>query len=304
MKHKRFSFPLPLQLEQLLLYVRSLRFWKTLLAMAVGINLFSLGINALALPQALFAGGITGIAMVIHSLMQDWGIGLLYLLLNVPLFVLGWRGLTLKYLFLSVIGMVMMSVSFQLSAHLHFLIEDRLMATVTAGVITGIGSGLYFRYGGSAGGLDILAAWFRKKYAIPLGTTFNLFNLSVLFCAFYLYDFETGFYSALFIFVNAWMLQKVISGFNQRSAVMIVTERPEEVADQIVRQLGRSFTYLQGIGGYSGKETRVIYTVINMTEAGRLKEIVYREDDQAFITQLNTDVVIGRRFRNWEDEGF
>ncbi|MDH5559723.1 MAG: YitT family protein [Deltaproteobacteria bacterium] len=284
--------------------VRGIVFWRTILSMSIGIPIFALGINGLIIQKELFSGGLTGVSLIIFYLSDGWRLGVIYFVLNIPLFLLGWRKISPKFILISLIGTIISSLSFELTKGISFPVEDKLITAIFAGVFAGFGNGLYFRFGGSAGGLDILGTYIRKRFSIPLGTTFNLFNLFVLLCAFAFNDLQTTLYSGIYIFCNAWMIDKVQSGFSQRNAVMIITNYHEAVASGIMKGLDRGVTFLNARGGYSKKETDIVYTIINMTETGRLKDIVYQLDPGALVIILNTSAVIGSHFLTWEEEGY
>jgi uncharacterized membrane-anchored protein YitT (DUF2179 family) len=129
-------------------------------------------------------------------------------------------------------------------------------------------------------------------------------NFVVISSNAYLYDLETALFTGVFMYVFTWSMQKGQIGFSQRKSVFIISSKPEEVAENVLKKLDRGFTYLHASGGYAKEEKRVIYTVINLLELGRLKEYLFETDPDAFISVQDTGDVIGKRFLTWEDEGF
>ena len=119
-----------------------------------------------------------------------------------------------------------------------------------------------------------------------------------------LFDLETALYTGIFMYVFSWSMQKVQTGFSQRKSVLIISENSEEVAEKVLKKIDRGFTYFYASGGYNKEEKRVIYTVINLIELGRLKEYLFNTDPNAFIAIQDTGDVIGKRFISWEDQGF
>jgi len=299
-----FAFSRAHQWQKLVFSLKGYRFWRTQLTMLIGISLNAFVINAIIIPHTLFTGGLTGISLIIYYLSPLLGLGWIYFILNIPLFILAWRKLTLSLIIHSISGMLMTSLMLEVTKGAELQIPEPLVASILAGLFFGLGTGFYLRFGGSAGGLDILAAYMRKSYNLPLGVTFNLTNLLILGSALYFNDLMTTFYAGIFIFCNSWMTEKIVSGFSQRNAVMIITDAPHLIAAEISKRLDRDVTFLHASGGYSKKEKEIIYTVINFTETGRLKEIIYEIDENAFITILNTSAVIGTKFLTWEDEGY
>ncbi len=301
---KLFGFSKNRQWQELKDNIKGYRFWRTQVTMLLGVTLNTSVINGLVVPHGFFTGGLSGISIGVYYLFDNLDLGAIYFLLNIPLFILAWRKLNLSFVVHSISGMTMASVMLHLTKGVRFDVPDPFVAAIISGCSFGVGLGFYFRFGGSGGGLDILSAYFRKLYTIPLSVTYNTVNLGVLTFAFFFNSLMTTFYSAVFIFSSSWMAEKVISGFSQRSAVMIITDAPRLIAAEISKRLDRGVTFLHASGSYDQEKKEVVYTVINVTEAGRLKELIYELDENALITILNTSAVIGKKFLTWEDEGY
>jgi uncharacterized membrane-anchored protein YitT (DUF2179 family) len=283
----------------------SWRFWQTLGVTFIGLFLFSVGINAILIPHKLIASGATGIALLIFYAVGKPSVGIIYWLLNIPILALGWRAMSLKYVALALIGVFMSGLTLEMTHNISIPITDPLMASILAGVLTGCGVGLYLRFGGSAGGIDVVAAVLRRKYGMPMGTTFILIN-TLNFCigGFINHSLDIAFYTAVAMYVHSAMVERMQSGFSPRKSALIVTVKPVEIAEQVMRRLNRGVTFLHGSGGMSQKSTRVVYTVVNMVELARLKEIIFHIDPRAFMAVSDTSEVIGYRFVTWADAGF
>lgn len=280
------------------------RLYRTLAVTAVGVTIFSIGINGLAIPHQLFAPGMTGIALFWFYLLGWPSVGVVYLFLNLPLFLLGWREYALKHVLLTLVGVGMFTLAMALTGDVRIPVSDTLMAAMLAGVLTGSGSGMYLRFGGSAGGLDILGAYLKKKFSIPIGTLFITLNGLNLVGALFARDLETALFSAIFMGANSWMVEKVQSGFSQRNAVLIISSKPFQVAEEVIQRLNRGVTFLEGSGGFGQQPEKVVFTVIHMFELGKLKEMLFEVDPEAFVVVHNTSEVIGGAFLTWEDQGF
>ena len=301
---RRFLVQLRWEFRELVQALGTWRFHGTLAATAVGCVAGSVAINGILIPRNLFAPGTSGTSLLIFYLTGWPSLGVIYLLLNVPIFVLGWREYALKYVAISAFGVLAFSLALILTGDVTVPAPDPLMGAIIAGVLMGAGSGFYLRLGGSAGGLDILATYIRKKLAVPIGTTLNAVNGLNLLGAVLIFDLSTAFYSAVFMWVNSWTLEKVQTGFSQNRAVFIITERHEAVAQQIRSRLDRGVTFFTATGSYSGRPLQVVYSVINMVELGRLKDIMFQVDPGAYVMVTHTTEVIGRRFHTWEEEGY
>ena len=106
------------------------------------------------------------------------------------------------------------------------------------------------------------------------------------------------------MYVFSWSMQKGQIGLSQRKSVFIISSKPEEVAENVLQKLDRGFTFFHASGGHASEEKRVIYTVINLLELGRLKEYLFKTDPDAFVSVQDTGDVIGKHFLTWEEEGF
>ena len=281
------------------------KYWWMLLVLSLGSFSFSVVVNGILIPHNFFAGGLTGLGLLFHDSIKEFiPFSLLYALMNIPIFIIGYREFSLKFIMTSLIGMGLYTGSLWLTEGIEISINDPMLASIFAGVLSGFTSGFYLRLGGSVGGLDIIGTVIKKRYEIPIGTVFNMVNFLVIASNSLLYDLETGLYTGIFMYVFSWSVQKGQIGFSQRKSVFIISSRPEEVAENVLKKLDRGFTYFHASGGYSKDEKRVIYTVINLLELGRLKEYLFNTDPDAFISVQDTGDVIGKRFLTWEDEGY
>jgi uncharacterized membrane-anchored protein YitT (DUF2179 family) len=285
--------------------LRTVKYWYMLLMLMLGCIAFSFVVNGILIPQHFFAAGLTGITLFFYDYISDYiSLSLLIILLNIPIFFVGYREFSVKYMLTSLIGMSMYSASLKLTEGAYIPIEDPMIAAIFGGVLSGFSTGLYLRLGGSVGGLDILGTVLKKRFEIPIGYLFNAVNFIVIVGNAILYDLESALFTGVFMYVFTWSMQKGLIGFSQRKSVFIISSRPEAVAEKILQKLDRGFTYFHASGGYDHAEKRVIYTVINLMELGRLKEYLFDTDPDAFIAVQDTGDVIGRRFLTWEDEGF
>ena len=150
-----------------------------LVLITVGSVICAVAVNSILIPKQFLAGGITGLAMLIHYLLPFIPVGVVYFVINIPIFVFGWMFVGRRFFFYSIAGMVIYSLAV-LIPFPEIAIEDRLLNALSAGIITGIGSGILLRSLGSAGGMDILAIVFLKKYSFRLGTTSLVFNVILM----------------------------------------------------------------------------------------------------------------------------
>ena len=292
-------------LKEFINALHTLRYWYMLSTLMFGCVVFGFVVNGILLPHNLFATGLTGLALLIYDYVKEYvPFSLLYVILNLPIFIIGFKEFSLKFIITSMIGMVFYTLSLELTQGVEISIKDPMLASICGGVFAGFGTGFYLRLGGSVGGLDIIGTVIKKRFAIPIGTVFNLINFVVIFSNAYLYHLETALYTGVFMYVFSWSLQKGQVGLSQRKSIFIISSKPDEVAEKVLKKLDRGFTYFHASGGFAGEKKQVIYTVINMLELGRLKEYLFETDPEAFISVQDTGDVIGKRFLTWEEEGF
>jgi len=261
-------------------------------------------IDALIIPHHFLSGGVSGISLLTYYIAGFPPVGLAILLLNIPIFLFGWREVSFKFVFLSLVGMLGLSGFVSIFTGFTFPIHDEMLAAILAGVFLGIGGGLTFRAGGSQGGIDIISIFLNRRYSIRIGHTTFTINVIILVVAGIVISIDRALYTMVMMFVSSRVLDRIQTGFNQRKVVMIISNASETIAQGILHTLHRGVTTLKGEGGYTGKPQKVIYTVTTMLELGRLKELVWMSDPKAFIIVNDTVEVIGKGFKLQEPEDF
>jgi uncharacterized membrane-anchored protein YitT (DUF2179 family) len=273
--------------------------WKrvllSLFLLTAGGILFAMGLNGIIIPQQFLNGGVIGVALIIHYLMPTLNTGFVYFLLNIPLLLLGWFTVSRRFILYTSYGMAVLSLATWLVKPGTLHIENPILAAILGGIVCGAGVGITLRSRGSAGGLDILAVYLNRKLGFRVGITFFLANAVVLAFGACLLDLEKALYSLVYVYVSGKVVDAVLTGFNQRKSVLIVSAQSQAIADQILNRLHRGVTFLEGIGGYSGEPKRVILSIITLTELSRLKEMVFDIDPDAFVVVNDTLEVLGRR---------
>jgi uncharacterized membrane-anchored protein YitT (DUF2179 family) len=270
--------------------------WNILL-ITVGSIICAVAVNSILIPKQFLAGGFTGLAMLIHYVLPFMPVGVVYFLLNVPLFIFGWMFVGRRFFFYSIAGMVIFSLAV-LIPFPEIAIQDRLLNALTAGIISGIGSGILLRSLGSAGGMDILAIIVLKKLSVRLGTTSLVFNAILMLTAIARIPLEMILYTLIYIYVSAYFVNLVVTGLSQRKAAMVISEKWQEISREIMAKLDRGVTVIHGEGGYSGKQQKILYSVIPFQELGRFKDLIRRVDPNAFVVITETMEVMGHRIGN------
>jgi uncharacterized membrane-anchored protein YitT (DUF2179 family) len=264
---------------------------------SIGSVICAVAINGILVPKAFVSGGVTGLALVIHYLAPGISLGALYLLLNIPLFALGWKYVGRRFFLYSIVGTFLFSLAVEWIS-IPISIQDKFLAALLAGIIMGVGLGVILRSAGSSGGMDILSVMILMRFSISLGNTTLAFNSAVLIMTAILFSLESALYTLVFIYVTARVMDLVVTGLSQRKSVMIISKSKTELVRSILEKLDRGVTVIQAKGGYSDEPSDIIYTVIAFRELPRLKRLVTAVDPDAFLVVTETTEVMGQRIGN------
>lgn len=268
---------------------------KNLALISAGSVIFVYGMNAVMLPEGLFSGGLTGIAILVNILIPKLNLGLVYMLLNIPLILLGWLTISKRFVLYTLFGIISFAMAANVIHPKEIQLHDPLLASLLSGVICGIGSGLILRSLGSAGGMDILAIFLNKRFGIRVGSIYFCSNAMVILAGSYVSDLNAALYSTILLFVCGQVINAVVSGFSARMSVMVVSDHSEEIAREIIERLNGGVTFLEGQGAFSKRSKRVILTVATLTEVPKLKGLIFQKDPHAFVMINNTLEVLGQR---------
>lgn len=272
-----------------------------LLLIGAGSIVYAVGINGVVLSQGFLSGGVMGVALIGHYLFPCINVGLAYLVLNVPLMLLGWFGVSRRFMLYTVLGMIMLSTATGLVFPSLPHIENPILGAILGGIICGAGIGITLRSQGSGGGTEILLVYLRKKLELRMGAMSFLFNALVLAAAAHFFSLERALYSLIFMYVSGKVIDSILTGFNQRKAIVIITDCPDAIAAQILNSLHRGATFLEAMGAYTGSSKKVIFSIITLTELSKMKELVFGIDPHAFMVVNDTLEVIGKRHGSMED---
>jgi uncharacterized membrane-anchored protein YitT (DUF2179 family) len=235
-----------------------------ILGVSLGVLLTALGLDLFLIPNKIAAGGVSGIATILHYLIHA-PVGITMLVLNVPLFVLGILRLGLPFGFRSLYGTISLSLAIDLLAPvLPVPTQDVLLASLYGGVLVGLGLGLVFRYKGTTGGTDLAAAVLRTYTGANIGRLLFLVDGAVVLAAWVTFDSaELAMYALLTIFIVSWLIDVVQEGISYAKAFLIISRRPSDIAEAIVEGLNRGATAWSARGVYTGTDREVVLSVVN-----------------------------------------
>lgn len=272
---------------------------KNIFFILLGSAIYSFGFVHFNIQNELGEGGFAGITLILYFLFQ-WDPALMNLILNIPLFFIGWKLLGKKVFHYTIIGTVAVSVFlkiflvYEIQIDLH---EDLFLATLFAGVFVGIGLGIIFRYGGTTGGVDIIARLVQKYSGWSMGKTMFLFDAGVIALSRLTFlDNRTMMYTLVAVFVGARVIDFVQEGAYAGRGAMIISNSQEEIANRIASEMDRGITILRGYGHFTKEEREVLYCVVAKNEIVRLKNIITSVDPHAFVSMTEVHDVMGEGF--------
>lgn len=278
---------------------------KDYILVIAGALLQAVGTWLFTIPGALVSGGVFGLAQIIY---YKFGIpvGIVTIIFNIPLFILGWRYLGgFRFAIRTVIAIVLSSVAIDILISipsLQFsLTKEPLLNTLFGGVLVGVGLGLVYMGRGTSGGTDIIARILNKRMGTSVSMLYMLTDTIAVLLAGILFDWEKALYGLILIYVAGVAVDMTLQGIDVVRQAMIVTENYEAVASAIVDELDRSSTIIPAKGGYTKEERNILFCVVMRSEVARLKEIVNRADPKAFMVVGHANEALGEGFNPLEE---
>lgn len=273
--------------------------WKNIFFIVLGSAFYSFGFVHFNIQNELGEGGFAGITLILYFL-WNWDPALMNLLLNIPLFFIGWKLLGRKVLYYTIIGTVAVSVFLKIFLIYEVQIplrDDLFLAALFAGVFVGAGLGIIFRYGGTTGGVDIIARLVQKYIGWSMGKTMFLFDAFVILLSWLTFlDYRSMMYTLVAVFVGARVIDFVQEGAYSGRGALIISNSQEEIASRIAAEMDRGITILRGYGHFTKEEREVLYCVVARNELVRLKMIVNSVDPHAFVSLIEVHDVMGEGF--------
>lgn len=271
------------------------------LGIALGAIVSAYSVQGFIVQSGLGGGGIGGIALLLFYTF-GFPIGTVNFLLNVPLFILGWKEVNRAFIVKTFWGIIVYSLALNYFKGVQPLeLNDIFLGALYGGVLSGVGSGFVFRLGGSLGGTDIIAKVIQRRFGLAMGTTLLSFNALVITALWAILGPKIALYTLVSMFASSKTIDVISSGIPAKS-VTIISSESERIIQRILKELGRGVTFLHGQGGYSSAEKDVIICVVSISELVHLKRIVREEDPQSFIIVQNASEVVGRGFTIEEEK--
>lgn len=281
---------------------------KTLLPMLIitlGSAVYALGFVWCYAPNGIAFGGITGVAQIVNFLIPALPIGVTVIVLNIPLFVLGWRLIGGRLLVTSLYAMALSSVFIDVLTPLYdWPPMEPLLACIFGGVLLGLSLGLVFQQGATTGGTDLMARLLKLKLAwLPMGKLLMGIDLAVIVAVAAVFRaLDAALYGLVALYISTIVMDGVLYGLDTAKVAYIISDRNKEISAAIVKDLDRGVTILHGQGAYTGADKDVLMCAFKQREIAAIKAAVKDIDPAAFVIVCDAHEVLGEGFRDYKKD--
>jgi uncharacterized membrane-anchored protein YitT (DUF2179 family) len=268
---------------------------RDIIFIIIGAFLFALGVNLFVIPNELGEGGVTGITIITYYLFA-WSPGLVNLILNAFLLIIGYKFLNKLTTIYTIIAVVFNSLFLHLTEGWKIASDELMVNAIFGGIIIGAGIGLIIRVGGTTAGTTILARITHKFLGWNISYGLLFFDLIVAFSSYFIIGAEKLMLTIIMLYVGTKVMEFVIEGLNSKKAFTIISDNPNDIAKQVTTSMDRGVTVYSGHGYYTKTPKEILYIVISKQEVIKLKRIVQSTDPNAFIAIHDVRDVFGEGF--------
>ena len=267
-----------------------------------GSAVYAVAFDLFLAPNEINGGGVSGAAMVFCKLTGLGTVGVVSIVINVPLFLAGWRRLGRKFFLGSLLGMLVSSVLIDVLAAVPAPKTEPLLGALYGGVLSGLGIGLVFTRGASTGGVDIAARLLKQRLRnMSMGhLMLAVDGVVVVLTGVAFRDVNAVLYCAVTLYVSSITLDGMVYGFEYSKVALIITEKYEAIATAIDSQLDRGVTLLKGQGYYKRQDKMVLLSAVKRKQLAELKALVMDIDPDAFIILQDAHQVLGDGFKRYD----
>ncbi|MBQ1205690.1 MAG: YitT family protein [Clostridia bacterium] len=274
---------------------------KNYCLITLGSVLYAAGVALFLDPNDLASGGVSGIAIIVNSVLDFIPTGMWVVIFNVPIMIAGVWKLGAKILLPTFFSLAVSSGAMTLFELLcPSLTENPILACVGGAVLVASGIGLVFRGGATTAGTDIIVKLLRLKFRhISTGAIFLFTDgLICLSSGLVFKNFDNALYAAIAVFIQMFVLNMVLYGSDEARMVYIISERDEIIAARLLKEIDAGATYLYGNGVYTGKDRKVLMCALKMRSVPQAREIIRQEDSDAFVIVTKATNVFGEGFKS------
>lgn len=270
----------------------------------IGILLVAISVVYFFEPNNIAAGGITGLAIVVNYYLPFISIGPLVLIMDSILFVIAFIILGSKFGAKTIYSSLLLSISMWIMQTFipYNVTDDLILATIFGTLISAGGMAIVFNANASTGGTDIIAKILNKFFYVDIGKALLMVDFIVTLFGAITFGINMGLYGLLSVIINGVVIDRIIAGFNVKSEITIISDKNKEISKFILNDLERGCTFIKGVGGFTGNDTALLYTVLDRSEFIKLKHHINDVDNTAFITVGEVHEVMGEGFKRIVEE--
>lgn len=280
-------------------WIFSKTFQRKLLSVIVCTLIVSFSIVYIIKPNLLISGGLTGLS-ILTSNVTGISLPLLIFILNIPTSVLSFFFLDRDFTFFSTLSILLLSVFssfYQKILPGFYLTKEPSLACIFGGLLNGLGMGIAFRNGTSTGGLDIVAAILKKKFNITIGSVLMGINFIIVSSLGYFFSIDKVLFTLILMFINYNVVDKIQLGVGKQKQVLAISEKNEEIAREIYKEVHRGATYIKGVTSYKKKDVYILYVVCSSKQLVKIRQIIKEIDPDAFVAVSDTSEILGNGFK-------
>ena len=270
----------------------------------LGAVIYALAFDWFVAPNQIAMGGVTGLAQIVNALVPVLPVGVLSILVNVPLFLAGWRLLGGRLLVSSLYAMAVSSLAIDVIAWMHtFPPMDPILATLYGGAGMGVGLGLVFSQGATTGGTDIIGKLLKLKLPwLPIGKLVMIPDMVVVILAAVVFGtVNAALYGLIQMYLLCKVMDMILYGWDTSRVAYIITDRWEETVQGLL-DMNRGVTLLQGKGAYTGAEKQVLLVAFRQREIVPIKRMLREIDPKAFFIVCDAHEILGEGFGDYQKE--
>jgi uncharacterized membrane-anchored protein YitT (DUF2179 family) len=280
-----------------------LRLAARLLVISAGALIFAVGVALFLDPLAIAPGGLSGVAIVLHTLLPI-ETGMIYLIMNIPMFIMGFRHFGRDFLFGTVYATVLISILTDTIAHgvqgLPLITNQELLASMAGSACTALGAGIVFRCGCTTGGMDILIKVLRSKFPHIKSGVFTTATdaFVVLLSALVFRNTEKALIAAIGIIIYGIVLNQVLYRTDEATMLFIVSKNNQRIAHRLLTEVNLGATFLPATGAYTGQNQEILLCVAHKRLYAKVRQIIREEDPAAFTMITSASEVYGEGFKD------
>lgn len=276
---------------------------RSLVRMSLGTVLYAAGISLFLDPNSLAPGGVVGISIILNRFLNI-STGTLYLMINIPILLLGLKKLGGKFIWKTLYVVVLNTIVTNVFAYLEPVTREPLLAAIAGSILLGAGIGTVFKSGATTGGMDIIVKILRRKYKhIKTGSLFLMVDVTVVAISGLVFrNFNTAMYALITVVLTGKFIDFILYGGDEAKLIFVVSDLSERISKNIIDNVKTGITLLKGQGAYSNKEKDIIMCVVRKQSAPKVLEIVKREDENAFVIVSSATETFGEGYKDFFEE--